>query len=90
MILPTVIVVIGDDRGWPERISPDQLPVRLHDWFGKNLTDKTLIFNGFALRVEKDETVDRERTLYCRLRLDLLGVEMAANLFLEPLAEEEV
>lgn len=89
MILPTAIVVIGGDRGWPERISPDQVPARFHDWFGRNLTGETLTFNGYALLVEEDETVDQERTLYCRFRVDLLGVELPTVLLLEPLAEEE-
>ena len=89
MILPTLIFVIGDDKGWPRSISPDQLPVRFHDWFGKSLIGKTLTFNGFALLVDKDETVGQERTLNCKLRVDLLGVEIAKSLFLEPLAEEE-
>ena len=87
MILPTKIVVIGSGRGDPERINPDQVPDRFHDWFGKDLTGKTLTFNGFALLVERDETVDQERTLYCKLRVDLLGVELPTVLLLEPLAE---
>ena len=88
-MLPTKLIVNGWDPA-VVAVRADQIPARWHRGFEtQDLTGKTLTYNGFALLVEKDETVDQERTLYCRFRADLLGVELPTVLLLEPLAEEE-
>jgi len=90
MILPTVIIVVGNDRGWWEKIGPNQIPTQWHSRFeAQDLTGKTLTFNGYALLVDRDETDGQERTLHCQIRVDLLGLELVASPFLEPLAEEK-